>query len=91
MKQYFEELIRANPFEKLVGRALFGPPGMDCPFLLVPYGDQSQIGGIFKSKANDSYCLWLSYVPESVEKPLREARGFVYVYKCLTFDLSGIS
>ncbi len=62
-------------------------------------------GWIFKSKANESYCLynrqqwtngptlcpivWLPLAPQYVEKPLRETRGFVYVSKCLTFDLSG--
>ena len=59
-------------------------------------------GWIFKSKANESFCtsiqqwtngltlcanVWLPYAPEYVEKPLREARGLVYVYKCLSFDL----
>ena len=28
-------------------------------------------------------------LPNMLTKPLREARGFVYVYKCLTYDLSG--
>ncbi len=27
-------------------------------------------------------------LPNMLIKPLREARGFVYVYKCLTYDLS---
>ncbi len=53
---------------------------------------KSQSGWIFKSKANVSYCLYHSgpmvrhyalaygfesYVPESVEKPLREAQSHV--------------
>ena len=33
--------------------------------------------------------VWLPYAPEYVDKPFREARGFVYVYKCQTFDLLG--
>ena len=28
-------------------------------------------------------------LPNMLIKPLREAHGFVYVYKCLTYDLSG--
>ncbi len=55
-----------------------------CRGVCHKYNDESQIGWIFKSKANVSYCLydsgpmvrhyalwlWLPYVPESVEKPL---------------------
>ncbi len=48
---------------------------------------QSQIGWIFKSTANDSY--WFPFGPEFVEKPLsRERHVALFIYKCLTFDLS---
>ncbi len=33
--------------------------------------------------------LWLPYLPEFVEKPFREWHMFLFINKCLTFDLSG--
>ena len=73
------------------------PPHENCTLQ-----QKSQIGWIFKSKAYETYCLYdsgpriryyaLNYgfhmFLNLLTKPLRERHVALFVYKCLTFDLS---